>query len=84
MKKSIILLLAMVCTITSCQVEDLRDLNDYTSHHFRIETFFPSIETDSVETRSSIQPKITLKWSDGDLISVVNLTTGKNLLGLLV
>ena len=84
MKKSIILLLAMVCTITACQVEEMRDVDECSSHHFCIETSFPSIEADNVETKSSIQPRITLKWSDGDLISVVNLTTGKNLLGDLV
>ena len=87
MKKSIILLLAMVCTITACQesqVEEVRDIDNCSSHHFCIETSFPSLEADNAETRSSIQPKITLKWSDGDLISVVNLTTGKNLLGDLV
>ena len=83
MKKSIILLLAMVCTITACQ-EEVRDINECLSHHFCIETSFPRLEADNAETRSSIQPKITLKWSDGDLISVVNLTTGKNLLGDLV
>lgn len=74
----------MVCTITACQVEEMRDVDECSSHHFCIETSFPSIEADNVETKSSIQPKITLKWSDGDLISVVNLTTGKNLLGDLV
>ena len=87
MKKSIILLLAMVCTITACQesqVEEVRDIDNCSSHHFCIETSFPSLDADNAETRSSIQPKITLKWSDGDLISVVNLTTGKNLLGNLV
>lgn len=87
MKKSIILLLAMACVITACQeelVEGVRDIDNCSSHHFCIETSFPSIEADSALTRSSIQPKITLKWSDGDLISVVNLTTGKNLLGDLV
>lgn len=84
MKKSIIFLLAMVCTITACQVEEMRDVDECSSHHFCIETSFPSIETDNVETKSSIQPRITLKWSDGDLISIVNLTTGKNLLGDLV
>lgn len=84
MKKSIILLLAMVCTIAACQVEEMRDVDECSSHHFCIETSFPSIEADNVETKSSIQPRITLKWSDGDLISVVNLTTGKNLLGDLV
>lgn len=84
MKKSIILLLAMVCTITACQVEEMRDVDECSSHHFCIETSFPNIEADNVETKSSIQPRITLKWSDGDLISVVNLTTGKNLLGDLV
>ena len=87
MKKSIILLLAMVCTITACQepqIEEVRDIDNCSSHHFCIETSFPSLEADNAETRSSIQPKITLKWSDGDLISVVNLTTGKNLLGDLV
>ena len=84
MKKSIILLLAMVCTFTACQVEEMRDVDECSSHHFCIETSFPSIEADNVETKSSIQPRITLKWSDGDLISVVNLTTGKNLLGDLV
>lgn len=87
MKKSIILLLAMVCTITACQesqVEEVRDIDNCSSHHFCIETSFPSLEADNAETRSSIQPKITLKWSDGDLISVVNLTTGKNFLGDLV
>lgn len=84
MKKSIILLLAMVCTITACQVEEMRDVDECSSHHFCIETSFPSIEADNVETKSSIQPRITLKWSDGDLISVVNLTTGKNLSGDLV
>lgn len=84
MKKSIILLLAMVCTFTACQVEEMRDIDECSSHHFCIETSFPSIEADNVETKSSIQPRITLKWSDGDLISVVNLTTGKNLLGDLV
>ena len=87
MKKSIILLLAMVCTITACQesqLEEVRDIDNCSSHHFCIETSFPSLEADNAETRSSIQPKITLKWSDGDLISVVNLTTGKNFLGDLV
>lgn len=87
MKKSIILLLSMVCTITACheaQLEEVRDIDNCSSHHFCIETSFPSLEADNAETRSSIQPKITLKWSDGDLISVVNLTTGKNLLGDLV
>lgn len=84
MKKSIILLLAMVCTITACQVEEMRDVDECSSHHFCIETSFPCIEADNVETKSSIQPRITLKWSDGDLISVVNLTTGKNLSGDLV
>lgn len=84
MKKSIILLLAMVCTITACQVEEMHDVEECSSHHFCIETSFPSIEADNVETKSSIQPRITLKWSDGDLISVVNLTTGKNLSGDLV
>ena len=87
MKKSIILLLAMVCAITACQesqVEEVRDIDNCSSHHFCIETSFPSLEADNAETRSSIQPKITLKWSNGDLISVVNLTTGKNLLGDLV
>ena len=87
MKKSIIMLLAMVCTITACQeaqIEGVRDIDECLSHHFCIETSFPSLEADNAETRSSIQPKITLKWSDGDLISVVNLTTGKNLLGDLV
>lgn len=87
MKKSIILLLAMVCTITACQepqIEEVRDIDNCSSHYFCIETSFPSLEADNAETRSSIQPKITLKWSDGDLISVVNLTTGKNLLGDLV
>lgn len=87
MKKSIILLLAMACVITACQeelVEGVRDIDNCSSHHFCIETSFPSIEADNALTRSSIQPKITLKWSDGDLISVVNLTTGKNLLGDLV
>ena len=86
MKKSIILLLGMVCAITACheaQLEEVR-VDNCSSHHFCIETSFPSLETDNAETRSSIQPKITLKWSDGDLISVVNLTTGKNLLGDLV
>ena len=62
----------------------MRDVDECSSHHFCIETSFPSIEADNVETKSSIQPRITLKWSDGDLISVVNLTTGKNLLGDLV
>ena len=86
MKKSIILLLAMVCTITACQESQLEEVrvDNCSSHHFCIETSFPSLEADNAETRSSIQPKITLKWSDGDLISVVNLTTGKNLLGDLV
>ena len=74
----------MVCTITACQVEEMRDVDECSSHHFCIETSFPNIEADNVETKSSIQPRITLKWSDGDLISVVNLTTGKNLLGDLV
>ena len=74
----------MVCTIAACQVEEMRDVDECSSHHFCIETSFPSIEADNVETKSSIQPRITLKWSDGDLISVVNLTTGKNLLGDLV
>ena len=86
MKKSIILLLGMVCAITACheaQLEEVR-VDNCSSHHFCIETSFPSLEADNAETRSSIQPKITLKWSDGDLISVVNLTTGKNLLGDLV
>lgn len=84
MKKSIILLLAMVCNFTACQVEEMNDVDECSSHHFCIETSFPSIEADNVETKSSIQPRITLKWSDGDLISVVNLTTGKNLSGDLV
>lgn len=74
----------MVCTFTACQVEEMSDVDECSSHHFCIETSFPSIEADNVETKSSIQPRITLKWSDGDLISVVNLTTGKNLLGDLV
>ena len=73
-----------MCTIAACQVEEMRDVDECSSHHFCIETSFPSIEADNVETKSSIQPRITLKWSDGDLISVVNLTTGKNLLGDLV
>ena len=84
MKKSIILLLAMVCSITACQVEEVRDVDECSSHHFCIETSFPTIEADNVETKTSIQPRITLKWTDDDLISVVNLTTGKNLLGDLV
>lgn len=84
MKKSIILLLAMVCAITACQVEEVRDVEECSSHHFCIETSFPTIEADNVETKTSIQPRITLKWTDGDLISVINLTTGKNLLGDLV
>ena len=84
MKKSIILLLAMVCAITACQVEEVRDVDECSSHHFCIETSFPTIEADNVETKTSIQPRITLKWTDGDLISVINLTTGKNLLGDLV
>lgn len=86
MKKSIILLLAMVCTITACQESQLEEVrvDNCSSHHFCIETSFPSLEADNAETRSSIQPKITLKWSNGDSISVVNLTTGKNLLGDLV
>ena len=84
MKKSIILLLAMVCAITACQVEEVRDVEECSSHHFCIETSFPTIEADNVETRTSIQPRITLKWTDGDLISVINLTTGKNLSGDLV
>lgn len=84
MKKSIILLLAMVCAITACQVEEVRDVEECSSHHFCIETSFPTIEADNVETKTSIQPRITLKWTDGDLISVINLTTGKNLSGDLV
>lgn len=84
MKKSIILLLAMVCAITACQVEEVRDVDECSSHHFCIETSFPTIEADNVETKTSIQPRITLKWTDGDLISVINLTTGKNLSGDLV
>ena len=74
----------MVCAITACQVEEVRDVDECSSHHFCIETSFPTIEADNVETKTSIQPRITLKWTDGDLISVINLTTGKNLLGDLV
>ena len=64
MKKSIILLLAMVCAITACQesqVEEVRDIDNCSSHHFCIETSFPNLENISQMTtllRGSCSNKI--------------------------
>lgn len=52
-----------------------------TLHSFRINTIAPCLETDETNTKASMKATVRLQWKDGDEISVVNLSTGKTMLG---
>ena len=70
-----------LATFASCERNNgLYDpAEDY--HHFCIKTTAPVLETDSPETRAEMKASVRLQWTDGDQISVVNLSTGKTMLG---
>ena len=50
-------------------------------HSFCINTVVPSLETSGIDTKASMKTVIKLQWSDGDQISVINLSTGKTMMG---
>lgn len=50
-------------------------------HSFCINTVVPSLETSGMDTKASMKTVIKLQWSDGDQISVINLSTGKTMMG---
>lgn len=81
MKKAILFTAIAVGIFASCTKEIGQDIYVEGTHHFCINTVAPTLESDSNETKASMQASVKLKWSDGDQISVVNLSTGKTMMG---
>ena len=69
--------------LSSCTNEDFKDIEieEESVHTFRITTTAPCLETDNADTKASMKAIVRLQWNDGDEISVVNLSTGKTMLG---
>lgn len=81
MKKAILFAAVTVGIFASCTKEVGQDIYVEGTHHFCINTVAPTLEPDSNETKASMQASVKLKWSNGDQISVVNLSTGKTMMG---
>lgn len=71
----------MLAVLTSCTKENSQGIEVEGQHSFRINTTAPCLETDDAGTKASMKATIRLQWNDGDEISVVNLSTGKTMLG---
>ena len=81
MKKAILFATITISIFASCTKEIGQDIYVDGTHHFCIHTIAPTLEPDSNDTKASMQASVKLKWSDGDQISVVNLSTGKTMMG---
>lgn len=81
MKKSIYFSALLLAVLTSCAKENSQDIEVKGQHSFRLNTTVPCLETDDVDTKASMKASVRLQWSDGDQISVVNLSTGKTMIG---
>lgn len=81
MKKSIYFGALMLAILTSCTKENSQGIEVDGQHSFRINTTAPCLETDDADTKASMKATVRLQWNDGDEISVVNLSTGKTMLG---
>ncbi len=81
MKKAILFAAVAVGIFASCTKEIGQDICVEGTHHFCINTFAPTLESDNVDTKATMQASVKLQWSDGDQISVVNLSTGKTMMG---
>lgn len=81
MKKAILFATITISIFASCTKEIGQDIYVDGTHHFCINTIAPTLEPDSNDTKASMQASVKLKWSDGDQISVVNLSTGKTMMG---
>lgn len=81
MKKSIYFGVLLLAVLTSCIKENSQDIEVEGQHSFRINTTAPCLETDDADTKASMKATVRLQWNDGDEISVVNLSTGKTMLG---
>ena len=81
MKKSIYFGALLFAVLTSCTKENSQGIEVDGQHSFRINTTAPCLETDDADTKASMKATVRLQWNDGDEISVVNLSTGKTMLG---
>lgn len=81
MKKSIYFGALLLAVLTGCTKENSQDIEVDGQHTFRIKTTAPCLETDDAGTKASMKATVRLQWNDGDEISVVNLSTGKTMLG---
>ena len=81
MKKSIYFGALLLAVLTSCTKENSQGIEVDGQHSFRINTTAPCLETDDADTKASMKATVRLQWNDGDEISVVNLSTGKTMLG---
>lgn len=66
---------------SGCTMETEQDVPVDGIHSFSIHTKAPSLESDDVNTKASMKATVKLQWSDGDQISVINLSTGKTMIG---
>lgn len=81
MKKTLIFYAIILTVFVSCTKESNQEIDSESVHSFRINTTAPVLETDDAGTKASMQAVVKLQWSNGDQISVVNLSTGKTMLG---
>lgn len=81
MKKSLYIAVLCLAVCSSCTKEKADDIRVEEVHSFCINTTSLSLETNAADTKASMKAVIRLQWSSGDQISVVNLSTGKTMLG---
>lgn len=81
MKKILCFGALLLAVLTSCTKDNSQGLEIEGNHLFRITTTAPCLETEGSDTKASMKATVRLQWNDGDQISVVNLSTGKTMLG---
>ncbi len=83
MKQLLYFAALLLAFFVSCTKEQEQSVPEVLLHHFCINTTMPGLEADSPVTKAEMKASVRLQWSDGDQISVVNLSTGKTMLGSL-
>lgn len=81
MKKTLYMAAISMIVLAGCTKAHEVEEKTNTLHSFRINTIAPCLETDETNTKASMKATVRLQWKDGDEISVVNLSTGKTMLG---
>lgn len=82
MKKSIFFdALLILIILTGCSREKRQDIEVEGQHVFCLKTTIPCLETDDANSKASMKATVRLQWNNGDQVSVINLSTGKTMLG---